>query len=405
MSEQHIQTSTPIMPKWDPSRTMKANVFHGTCDVRVETVPRPMITHPKDALIRVTATTICGSDLHLYHNEVPEMMKGDILGHEFMGIIEDVGDEVRDRKKGERVVVCFDIACGTCDYCKRGEFTGCDTTNDSATMEKLYGYRLSGIFGYSHLTGGYPGGQAEYVRVPFADVNTLPVPDSLPDEKVLFLSDIACTSWYANECAQVGKGDKVAIWGGGPIGQFSARWAMIRGASDVVVVETVEARRKMAESYPGVKSLNPDDIDVVETLKRMLPGGPDACIDATGFRYSKTWVHKVERSIKAETDAVDILEEIIKSCRKYGRIGLIADYIGYANHFPIAILIRGGQCPCQRYWKDILGRIEKGQIDPSFIITHRPAFDDIPKAYATFDKKEDGMIKNFIRPPSAATST
>ncbi|KAJ3087466.1 hypothetical protein HK102_011038 [Quaeritorhiza haematococci] len=386
---------------------MLAVVWRGSADVRVENVLKPMITDPKDAIVRITSTSICGSDLHLYHKEIMGMQKGDILGHEFMGVIEEVGPEVQNLKRGQRVVCCFDISCGACDYCKRQEFSLCDTTNDSAVMEKMYGFRCSGIYGYSHLTGGYPGGQAEYVRVPFADNGCLPVPDGIPDEKVLFLSDILCTAWHANELGAVSEGDRVAIWGAGPVGLLAAMLARnVRKASQVVVIDDVPSRlQKAREIGHDVITINFNDHDVLATLKHIMPGGPDVVIDAAGFRYAKSTLQRVQRATMVQTDSSDVLTEAIIAVRKAGRVSVVADYIGYTNQFPIGPLMekgltmRAGQTPVQKYWKHLLNLIQDGTIDPTFIITHRMPLEQAPQAYNIFDRKEEGCIKVVLSTP------
>jgi threonine dehydrogenase-like Zn-dependent dehydrogenase len=393
-----------VTPKKDPNLTMKAVQWFGKADVRVVEVPRPMITEPKDALLRITATTICGSDLHLYHSEVPGMEKGDILGHEFMGIVEQIGSEVKNIQVGDRVVASFDISCGECDYCKREEFTLCDNTNPSTEMEKLYGHRISGAFGYSHLTGGYDGGQAEYVRVPFADVNLLKIPETVPDEKALYLSDILCTGWHANELAQIKEGDTVAIWGAGPVGICAAMWAKFRKAKKIVIIDGVAYRLQCAREALGIETINFTEHDVTETMKILIPGGPDACIDAVGFRFPKTLLHKFQRAIKLETDAPEVLKEIITCVRKGGKIGVVGDYFANANQFPIGAFMEkglsmsGGQSFTQKYWKQILEYLEKGQVDPTFLITHKLSLEDAVQAYKIFDEKKDNMIKVFLRP-------
>jgi threonine dehydrogenase-like Zn-dependent dehydrogenase len=363
-----------------------------------------MITEPKDALIRVTSTTICGSDLHLYLGEVPGMEKGDVMGHEFMGIVEQIGPQVKDIKPGDRVVVSFDIACGSCDYCQRAEYTLCDATNPSAEMEKLYGHRTSGMFGYSHLTGGYEGGQAEYVRVPFADMNCLKVPSHLPDEKLLFLSDIVGTGWHANELAKISKGNTVAIWGAGPVGLMAAMWAKFRGAKRVIMIDGVSYRLQFARERLGVETINFTEHDVEDTLRIMIPGGPDAGIDAAGFRFPTTLLHKIQRAIKLETDSPQILTEIIRCVRKGGKIGIVGDYFAYTNQFPIGAFMEkgmemsGGQSFTQRYWKELLGYIERGEVDPSFVITHKMTLEEGVEAYKMFDQKTNNAIKMFLKP-------
>jgi len=399
-----IPIKFPItISKKDPVRTMRAVEFQGSQDVRVTTRPRPMITEPSDALIRVTTTTICGSDLHLYHHEFSGMQKGDVLGHEFMGIVEEVGPEVKNLKAGDRVVVSFSIGDGSCWYCKNGFFTCCDTTNPSSEMEKLYGHRTSGMFGYSHITGGYEGGQAEYVRVPFADVNTLKITSELPDEKLLFLSDVVCTGWFANELGGVCEGQTVAVWGCGPVGLMAQMWAKFRGAKRVIAIDAVQYRLQMAKEKLGSDIINFAECDVVQTLKSMVPGGPDVCIDAVGFRFPKSLLHKFQRALRLESDAPQVLDEAILSVRKAGTVAIVGDYYAYANQFHIGafmekgLTMRGGQAPVQRYWKELLGYIESGKVDPTFIITHRLLLEQAAEAYKIFDNKEDGAVKILLK--------
>jgi len=319
----------------DSTKKMKALEWHGTQDVRVVERFRPRVTEPKDAIVRVTATTICGSDLHLYHNEFSGMHKGDILGHEFMGYVEDVGTEVKNLNPGDKVVVSFPIVCGKCSYCKNGDFSCCDNTNPSKEMEQQYGHRTAGIFGYSHLTGGYDGGQAEYVRVPFAENCCLKVNPSLPDEKVLLLSDILCTSWYANELADVKEGDVVAVWGCGPVGLLTQMWAKFRGAKRIIAIDGVPSRLRVAHEKFGSEIIDFTQQDVIKTIQNIVPDGPDKCIDAVGFRFPKSLLHRFQRAMKLETDTPEILTEAITCCRKAGKIGIVGDYFSTANNFPI----------------------------------------------------------------------
>jgi len=304
----------------------------------------------------------------------------------------------------DRVVVSFAIADGTCMHCQRGEFTACEGTNPSKAMKEMYGHQLSGIFGYSHLTGGYPGGQAEFVRIPFADINCLRVPDTVPDDKALYLSDVLCTSFWANEMGSVGEGDTVAVWGLGPIGLLTAMWAVRRGARRVVGIDCVPERLEIAERELGIETINYKNEDTVKALVEKFPHGVDVGIDATGFRFCKSYKHSFERLAGLETDTPEILTEIMYSVRMFGRVSIVGDYFGTANGFPIGMLmekgltVRGGQCPVQRFWKDILKQLENEEIDPSFIITHRLQLSDGPSAYDKFFNHKDGYIKVFLRP-------
>jgi len=400
-----------IESKKDPYKTMKAVEWYGTGNVKVVDRPRPLVTDPKDCVIRVTSTTICGSDLHLYHHEMKGMQKGDVLGHEFMGVVEAIGPEVKDIKVGDRVVTSFCIACGNCEYCKKGLWTSCDTTNPSKEMETMYGHRTAGLFGYSHLTGGYDGGQAEFVRVPFADVNCLKITGNKDDEYYLFLTDVLCTGWHATEMAEIKPGNTVVIWGCGPIGLASAMWAKYRGASRIIAIDGVDYRLKIARNTLGCDIIDYRQESVLKTIQNLLPGGPDCVIDAVGFRFPKTFLHKLERAVKLETDSPQILSECIYSVKKGGIVSIIGDYIGFANHFPIGALmekgltIRGSQAPVHKYWKDILQLIESGKVDPTFLVSHRMDLNDAAEAYRIFDEKEDESIKIVLRPKLITSTT
>jgi len=399
----HVETWTPSKPLLDESRPMNALVWNGKKDIRYVQTPRPLLTDPRDIILRVTATTICGSDLHLYTNAIMDLQKGDILGHEFMGIIQDVGSEVKTLQIGQRVVVAFDIACGFCSYCQRQEYTACDTTNPSKLMETLYGHRSSALYGYSHLTGGVPGGQSEYVRVPFADINCLPIPSNIPDEKALYLSDVVPTAYHGCVLAGIKENSTVAIWGLGPIGLMIARWAQILKAGRIIGIDSVPERLEIAKRILGIETINFKEQDTVNTLAQMIPGGPDACIEAAGFEYSTPMKHKVERALNLETDSADILTEMITAVRKCGTISIIGVYSGTCNHFPIGammekdLIVKGGQSPTQKYWKMALEKIESGELDPTFIISHKAQLSDGPELYKRFYEK-DGVIKVFLRP-------
>jgi len=400
-----------VKPLPDPVHKMQALEWHGNKDVRVVTRPRPMITDPDDAIIHITSTTVCGSDLHLYHNEFAGLEKGDVLGHECMGIVEAVGDNVKNLKVGTRVVVSAVIADGKCYFCKRKQFSLCDTTNPDKGLEATYGCRLSGIFGYSHLLGGFDGGQAEYIRVPYAEVNTLPVPSSLSDEKVLFLSDIACTGWHANELSEVSQGDTVAIWGCGPVGLMAAAWAKFRGAERVISIDKIPYRLQVAQKCLGVEVINASESDVLKTLHALIPGGPDVCIEAAGFRYAQGVLHSAQRTLRLETDTPEILTQAILACRKGGRMAVVGDYYNLANNFPIGALMeksitfRGGQVFVQKYWKELLGYIESGRFDPTFVITHTLPFEEMARAYKIFDEKEDNSLKIFLKTNYSASTS
>jgi len=392
-----------VTPLRDPNITMRALEWDGKGSVRIVNKNKPLITEPTDAIIRITTTTICGSDLHLYHNEFSGLHQGDILGHEFMGIVDDVGNEVQNLKKGDRVVVSAVITCGKCYYCKNNMFSCCDTTNPSKEMEQLYGHRTAGLFGYSHLTGGYDGGQAEFARVPLADNNCLKVPDNLPDEKVLMLSDVISTAYHATELGQVQAGQTVAIWGCGPVGLMAVKWAKFKGASRVIAIDGYDYRLEVAKQQ-GAETINFTEKDVVKTIHEICPNGPDVCIDCVGFRFPKSLLHKFQRALRLETDTPEVLHECIISCRKGGHISVIGDYYAFSNQFPIgafmekSLTMSGGQVFVQKYWKYILGLIEKGEFDPTFIITHVMPLEDAAKAYRMFDEKEDNAIKILLKP-------
>ncbi|MEW6472820.1 MAG: zinc-dependent alcohol dehydrogenase [Actinomycetota bacterium] len=383
---------------------MRALVWKGVGKVAVEDVPRPAIGAPHEAIVKITSTTICGSDMHLYHASIPAMRKGDILGHECMGIVDEVGAGVEHLHVGDRVVVSAVIADGTCWYCRQGLFSACERTNRNVLVEEMYGAATGGIFGYSHLTGGYPGGQAEYIAVPYADVNTLKVPASLPDDKVLLLSDVVCTGWHATELGRVEKGQTVAVWGCGPIGLMAQEWARFRGASQVVAVDRIGYRLEVAASR-GAVAVNFDEEDVIERTKELTDGrGPDVCIEAVGFRYVKSLHHRVQKTLKLETDSIDALNECIRSCRKYGWVSIVGDFMGHANQFPIGALMEkglqagSGQVHVQRYWHDLLAAIERGEFDPTFVISHRWPLERAAAAYDMFDGKEDNALKVVLTP-------
>jgi len=359
-----------------------------------------MVTEPGDAIIKITSTTVCGSDLHMYLGLV-DMHKGDVLGHEFMGVIEDVGSEVTGFKRGDRVVASAVIACGKCFYCDNGWFSCCDRTNPNDDMAKLYGHSIAGVFGYSQLTGGFDGGQAEYARVPLADNNLLKVPDSLSDEKVLFLSDIVCTGWHACELGEVSEGQTVAVWGCGPVGLMAQAWAKFRGAARVIAIDNVPYRLAVAKKL-GSYVINFDKVNVLDEIERLAPGGPDVGIEAAGFRFPKSLSHKLQTFVGLEGDAMDILTEMVKAVRKCGTIAIVGDYFYCGNQFPIGAFMekgqtmRGSQVFVQKYWKELLGYIERGEFDPTFVITHHMPLEDGPKAYAMFHAKEDEALKIIL---------
>jgi threonine dehydrogenase-like Zn-dependent dehydrogenase len=402
-------TLLPDAPtKFDPSSKYLALCWNGKKDIRAEKLPKPRVTDPTDALVKITTTAICGSDLHMYDGWFPGMKKGDVLGHEFMGYVEEVGSQVKSVKVGDRVVVSCLIFCGKCRYCKNQEYSLCDKTNDSKAMEHLYGRNICGVFGYSHLTGGYPGGQAEYARVPYADNLCLKIGDEFRDEKVLFMSDILCTAWHGTELGRVGKGDTVAIWGQGPVGLLTAKLCQIRGASRVIVIDAVDYRLEFAkQKIPGVEIIDySKEQDVPARLLDMTGDGPDVGIECAGFHYTKSWTHSALAKLNMETDSADILNEMIKAIRKGGHMAVIGDYVGFTNAFNVgglmekAIIFQGGQNYGRKYWSTLLDLIKRGEIDPSFIITHRLPLEKGPEAYKMFDEKKDGCIKVVLKPPA-----
>jgi len=396
--------------KLEDAPPMKAVAWLGKHKVSVVERKRPAITDPEDVVLKVTSTCICGSDLHLYEGYMVGMQKGDILGHEFMGIVEEVGPKVTSVQKGDRVVVCFDIGCGCCSYCSKTLFSSCASTNPSADQEAMYGHRSGGFFGYSHMTGGYEGGQAEYVRVPFANLNTLKVPEGMPDEKVVLLSDILPTAWHGCEMGDVGPGRNVAIWGAGPVGILAAMCAFNRGAARVVIIDKVPYRLERAkEAVKGVEVIDYSKEKVDERLREMFPEfqGPDTCIECAGFHYAKTMIHTVEQKLGLETDPADILNEMIRCGRKGACISIVGVYAGYTNHFNIgsfmekAQTMRGGQTPVQRYWHMLLDKVQKGELDPTAVITHIMPLEQASHAYEIFNQKTDNCVKVVLKPAPA----
>jgi threonine dehydrogenase-like Zn-dependent dehydrogenase len=389
---------------------MKATCWMGKKKVEVVDVPDPQILNSRDAIVKITTTAICGSDLHLYNGFVPTMKKGDVLGHEFMGEVMEVARGVKNLKVGDRVVVPFPIACGNCWHCEHQLFSTCENSNPNASLaEKMFGHPLSGIFGYSHLTGGFAGGQAEFVRVPFADVGPLKIENGFTDEQVLFLSDILPTGYMGAEMCDIQPGDVVAVWGCGPVGQFAIASAFLLGAERVIAIDRFEYRLRMASEKAGAETINYEEVDsVIETLKEMTGGrGPDACIDAVGmeahthgpqYAYDRT-----KQVVGLETDRPIALREAIMSCRNGGTVSVIGAYGGFIDKFPVgsfmqrSLTLKTGQCHVHRYMKPLLERIKKGEIDPTFVITHRLRLEDAPKGYDMFLRKEDNCEKVVLK--------
>ena len=390
---------------------MKANCWLGTQHVEVRDVPDPIILNPRDAIIRVTRTAICGSDLHLYNGFIPTMRRGDVLGHEFMGEVVELGTAVKNLAVGDRVVVPFPIACGRCLQCEREMYSLCENSNPNAWVaEKLWGYSPAGIYGYSHLTGGYPGGQSEYARVPFADVNPLKIPAGMSDEQVLFLSDILPTGYMGAEMCNIQPGDTLAVWGCGPVGQFAIKSAKLLGAERVIAIDRFPYRLAVARERAGATdTLNYEEIDLYDALKDMTGGrGPDACIDAVGLEAHLPGAlgayDRIKQATGLESDRPHALREAIMACRNGGTVSIIGVYGGFIDKFPIGSLmnrsltIRAGQCHVQRYMKPLLERIQKGEIDPSFVITHRLPLDEAARGYDMFVNKYDDCLKVVLKP-------
>jgi threonine dehydrogenase-like Zn-dependent dehydrogenase len=390
---------------------MKALVWHGTTDIRCDSVPDPEIEHPRDAIIKVTSCAICGSDLHLYDHFMPGMKSGDIMGHETMGEVVEVGAEAKGKLKvGDRVVIPFTIICGECDQCKRGNFSVCERTNRNGHIAaKAFGHTTAGLFGYTHLTGGYPGGQAEYLRVPFADATHIKVPSSLSDEQLLFLSDIFPTGWQAAVQCDIEPTDTVAIWGAGPVGQMAIRSAILLGARQVVAIDRVPERLAMAAAG-GAITINFDEESVIERLNELTNGkGPEKCIDAVGMEAHATatidsMYDRVKQATMMETDRPHVLREMAYVCRPAGTLSIPGVYGGLLDKIPFGAImnkgltIRTGQTHVNRWTDDLLRRIEEGQIDPSFVITHTVSLDQGPEMYKIFRDKQDGCIKVVLKP-------
>ncbi|HXS94373.1 MAG TPA: zinc-dependent alcohol dehydrogenase [Candidatus Limnocylindrales bacterium] len=389
---------------------MRANCWYGTEKLRVEEVPDPHIINPRDAVVRITSTAICGSDLHLYDGFIPTMEAGDILGHEFMGEIVELGSGVKNRKVGDRVVCSFPISCGNCFFCKQELFSLCENSNPNAWMaEQMWGNSPCGIYGYSHMVGGYAGGQAQLVRVPFADVGTIVVPNGLTDDQVLFLSDILPTGYMAAEQGDIKPGDTVAVWGAGPVGLFSAKSAQVLGAERIIVIDRFEYRLRLARQHCNADTINYEQESVSEVLNAMTGGrGPDVCIDAVGLEGHMPGLaglyDKVKTNLFQETDRPPSLRQAILCCRNGGTVSIPGVYGGLLDKMPIGSLInrslkvRTGQTHVQHYWGKLLELIQNGTIDPTFIITHHLPLDQAPQGYKMFRDKQNECVKVVLRP-------
>ncbi len=389
---------------------MKAVCWHGSGDIRVETVPDPAILNSSDAIVRTTLTAICGSDLHIYNGFIPGMEKGDILGHEFMGEVVETGSKVEKLKKGDRVVVPFTICCGKCFFCQNGQWSLCDNTNPNApALQRMYGASGAGLFGYSHLYGGYAGGQAEFVRVPFADVGPVVIDNHLSDEQVLFLSDIFPTGYMAAENCNIRPGDVVAVWGCGPVGQFAIRSAYMLGAERVIAIDHIPERLKMAREVGKAETLDYASTDILAELKDMTAGrGPDSCIDAVGMEAHGNGLEyaydRTKQSLRLETDRPGVLRKAIMACRKGGTVSIPGVYGGFIDTVPMGaafakgLTFRMGQTHAPSYLRPLLNRVLNGDIDPSFVISHRITLAQAPQAYKLFNEREGGCTKVVMRP-------
>ena len=388
---------------------MKATCWYSKHKVSVEEVPDPEILNSRDAIVKISSTAICGSDLHLYNGFIPTLEKGDILGHEFMGEVVEVGNDVKNLKPGDRVVVPFPISCGNCFFCKKEMYSLCENSNPNASIaEKLWGHSPAGIFGYSHMLGGYAGGQAEYARVPFADVGPIKIENGFTDEQVLFLSDIFPTGYMAAENCNIQPGDTIAVWGCGPVGQFAIKSAFLLGAERVVGIDRFPERLRMAREKSGAETINYEEQDVFDTLMEMTGGrGPDACIDAVGMEAHSHGpigaYDRVKQATMLETGRPHALRDAIIACRKGGTVSVAGVYGGFIDKVPFgaimnkALTIKTGQTHVHKYMRPLLQRIEKGEIDPSFVVTHTLTLDQAAEGYDTFLNKEDECIKVVLK--------
>ena len=390
---------------------MKANCWYGKRDVQVVDVPDPKILNNRDAVVKITSTAICGSDLHLYNGLVPTMEKGDILGHEFMGEVVEVGSKVKNLQEGDRVVASFPISCGNCFFCQKELFSLCENSNPNAWMaQQMFGHAPAGIYGYTHMLGGFAGGQAEYARVPFADVGTVKIPAGLADEQVLFLSDIFPTGYMAAENCNIQSGDTIAVWGCGPVGQFAIKSAYLLGAERVIGIDRFPYRLRIAQEKAGAEEvINYEECDVYDTLMEMTGGlGPDACIDAVGMEAHLPGAigayDRLKQAMMLEADRPHVLRQAIMACRKGGTVSIPGVYGGFDDKIPLgslmnkALTVKTGQTHVQHYFGPLLERIQNGEIDPSFVITHRLPLEEAPKGFETFLNKQDDCLKVVLKP-------
>jgi len=412
-TEQNMTNPNRDVSKYaDPSgEKMKALVWNGKNDVKVIETFKPAKIENTDVIVKVTGSTICGSDLHLLHGSVVELQKGDILGHEFCGVVDSVGPSISKVKPGDRVVCSFQIACGECMYCQKKLSSQCEKTNDNTIENIMYGGRTAGMLGYSHFTGGYAGGQAEYVRVAYGDVNLLKIPDAVPDEKALYLSDVLSTSWNCVVDTGVKEGDVVAIWGAGPIGQMCADFSFMNGAKRVIIIDGGPGAWRLdyvKNKLPEVETLNftalPKGESVTSQLKKMEHGGPDVALECVAGEYPKGWAHYFEVMLGMETDTCEIINEMITSVKNFGRCGVTGVYVGFTNHFNIGSLmergirlIGNGQAPVHLYWEDLLKKIQDGSIDPLRMVSHRVKLEELETVYKKYDEREQGIQKIFVQ--------
>ncbi len=389
---------------------MKANRWYGKHDLRVENAPDPKIEAPRDAIVKVELSAVCGSDLHLYNGYVQPIPEGYILGHEFLGEVVELGSEVTNLAVGDRVVVPFPIACGHCFFCERELYTGCEVSNPNHELaETMWGHSMGGIYGYSEMLGGYQGGQCEYVRVPYADVGPMRIPEGLSDEQAVLLADVFPTGYFAAENCEIKDGETVAVWGAGPIGQIATASAFHLGAGRVIVIDREQYRLDHVQRYTPAEAINYGEADdLQDMLKDLTDGrGPDAVIDAVGFEAHGAGLlsmyDEVKQAVKLETDRPIVLREAIMAVRNGGHVSIVGDYLGFADKIPVGSLmnrlltVKTGQCPAQRYMRPLAEKMQQGQMDPSFIITHRATLDDVPKIYEMWNKKEDGIIKPVVK--------